>query len=121
VAARPLTTLSAIRIAVGLGAYATPNVAAKIFGLDPAANPQASYLGRLFGVRDIALGTGALSADEPSRKLWVRLGVLCDVADVGAAVIAARNGSVTKVTGLLAGGTALVGVGLGVAALSADS
>jgi hypothetical protein len=115
-----LTTLSAIRIAIGFGAYATPNVAGKLFGLDPAANPQASYLGRLFGVRDIALATGALSSDESSRKLWVRLGLLCDAADVGAAVLAARNGSVTKLTGLLAGGTALAAVGLGVAALSAD-
>jgi hypothetical protein len=108
-------------MAVGVGAYATPNFAAKLFGLNPAANPQASYLGRLFGVRDIALATGALAADDQSRKLWVRLGVLCDVADVGASILAVRNGSVSKLTGILAGGTAMGAVALGVAALNADA
>jgi hypothetical protein len=121
VAARPLTTLAGIRLAVGVGAYATPNFAAKLFGLDPVANPQASYLGRLFGVRDVALAAGTLGADEQSRKLWVRLGVLCDVADIGASVLAVRNGSVSKLTGVLAGGTALGATVLGVLALNADA
>lgn len=44
--------LAGLRIAVGVGAYATPALAGTLFGLEPTRNPQAPYLARLFGARD---------------------------------------------------------------------
>ena len=56
--ASSLPALSGLRAAVGVGAWATPNVSGRLFGLDPVSNPQASYVGRLFGARDLALAAG---------------------------------------------------------------
>ena len=52
------TAIAAGRVAIGAGAYLAPNLSGRLFGLDPDGNPQASYLGRLFGARDVALGAG---------------------------------------------------------------
>jgi hypothetical protein len=112
----PVSAIAALRIVIGTSAWATPNLAAKTFGMDPDGNPQASYLGRLFGVRDIALGAGALSTEGETRAQWLRFAMACDLADAAAAFIGARNGSLSKLTGVLAGGTAL-----GAAALSAQA
>ena len=50
--------LVATRAAIGAAAWLMPRLSGRLFGLDPDANPQAAYLGRLFGVRDVALGIG---------------------------------------------------------------
>jgi hypothetical protein len=112
--------LSGLRIAVGVGAYTAPNLTGKAFGLDPVGNPQASFMGRLFGVRDLALGAGTMATSAESRRLWLQLGVLCDAADALSAVLAARRGVVSKpVAGLLAA-PAIAAVGMGVAALASE-
>ena len=114
----PIQALSGLRVAIGASAWATPNLAARVFMLDPKSNPQAAFLGRLFGVRDVALGAGTLAAERDSRKLWLQLGVACDLLDAAAAYLARRNGSVPKPAALLAGTTALAAAGLGMAALA---
>ena len=43
------------RIVVGSIAWLAPRQSGRLFGLDPEGNPQAPYLGRLFGARDVAL------------------------------------------------------------------
>jgi len=48
--------LAGLRIMIGLASWTAPRLAGRIFGLDPEGNPQAPYLARLFGVRDVALG-----------------------------------------------------------------
>src|SRR5205823_1971554 len=113
----PVSALAALRAAIGVGAYVAPNVTGRALGLDPAGNPQASFLGRLFGVRDLALGAGTLSSEGPARTRWVQLGVACDLADAGAAYLAARNGTIPTFAGVLAGATALGAAGMGLAAL----
>jgi len=120
-ATSPGNTLSALRVAVGTGAWATPNLAGKLFGLDPKNNPQSSYLARLFGIRDIALAVAATQSAGPSKKLAWQLGIVCDAFDVAAAALAGRNGTLPKHAAVLAGGTALVATGLGVAALQAEA
>jgi hypothetical protein len=115
----PGTTLSALRLAIGVSAWAAPNVTGKVFGLDPVANPQAAYLARLFGVRDVALAGFAKGADAESRPLAWQLGIASDLLDGVAAVLGARNGTLSKQTAIMAGGTALVAAGLGAAALQA--
>lgn len=115
----PGTTLSSLRTAIGVTGYVAPDLAGKTFGLDPAANPQAAYLGRLFAVRDLALAAWVSGTQGEARKLGWQVGIACDAADFVAAVLGARNGSLTKTTAVLAGGTALAAVGLGAAALNA--
>ena len=44
--------------------------------MDPESNPQASYMGRLFGIRDVALAAGTLNSTGEARNLWLRLGRL---------------------------------------------
>ena len=43
-----VTTLAALRLAVGVASWATPRAAGRAFGLDADANPQSPYLARLF-------------------------------------------------------------------------
>lgn len=108
--------LAVLRIAVGAGAWLAPDVAARLFGLDPGANPQARYLGRLFGIRDIALGVGLLVSREP--QLWRRLGVVCDSADAAAGVLGYRDGSLPLKAAVPATAVALLAAGVGAASLS---
>jgi hypothetical protein len=113
-----IPALSGLRAAVGVGAWATPNVAGKMFGLDPANNPQASYLGRLFGARDLALAAGTLSSDGAEQRRWIQIGMACDLADAVAGYIAGRTGVLPKPAAVMVTGVALVAAGLGAAALA---
>ena len=118
--APPSQVLSGLRVAIGAGAWAAPNTTGKLFGLDPGNNPQAAFLARLFGVRDVALGVGTTATTGSSRRMWWQLGIACDLLDAAAAALAARNGTVPKAAAVMAGATALAAVGLGVAALASD-
>src|SRR3712207_2769545 len=102
-----IRNIAFLRIAIGVVAYLAPNFAGKLFGMDPAANPQAAYLGRLFGIRDVAFGVGTLQSSGATQKQILQLGMACDVADVGAAVFGRRGGYLTAVTAIMAGGTAV--------------
>jgi hypothetical protein len=113
--------LATLRLAIGASAWATPRLAGKAFGLDAAGNPQSPYLARLFGIRDIALGVGALSTTGEARRQWLTLGVICDAADAAAGVFAGRGGYLPKVPTVLVTATALAAAGLGLAALANDS
>jgi hypothetical protein len=118
-AEQTIRNLAIIRILIGVGAWLAPNLAGRLFGLDPANNPQAAFLGRLFGVRDIALGLGTLQASGEARRQWLQLGVLCDSADAAAAVLGRRGGYLSPASAVMAGGVATVATGLGVQALQA--
>jgi hypothetical protein len=113
--------LSMLRLAIGAGAWLTPNVASRLFGLDPSSNPQGAYLGRLFGVRDIALGLGTMQSTGDARRRWLTLGVVCDAADTAAALFGRRGGYLSGFTALSAGATAAAATALGVMALQAPS
>jgi hypothetical protein len=110
--------LGGLRLAVGLGAWLTPRVAGRAFGLDPAANPQSPYLARLFGVRDVALAVGTTQAAGPARRQWLQLGVACDVADAAAALLAGRAGYLPKVSAALVFAPAVAAAAMGVAAIA---
>jgi uncharacterized protein DUF4267 len=112
-------TIGALRIGVGLLAWLTPNLAARLFGLDPRGNPQAPYLGRLFGIRDVALGAGTLVAEGDARRTWLAAGLACDVGDTAAALLGRRAGYLSPGVGALLAVPALTGVALGVIALRA--
>lgn len=100
--------ISFMRIAIGVSSWLFPRLAGRLFGLDTAGNPQAPYLARLFGIRDIAFGIGALRSAGAARRQWLQLGMACDVADALAGVAGRRDGSLPKLTTVLVTGTAVV-------------
>src|SRR2546421_7288836 len=109
--------LAGLRLAIGAGAWAPPRLAGRAFGLDAQANPQAPYLARLFGARDVALAWGALGSSGDARRQWLLLGLACDGADALAGVAGGRAGYLPAVTSALVTGTALAALGLGALAL----
>jgi len=115
-----VNVLVGLRFAVGAASWATPRLAGKLFGLDAEANPQAPYLARLFGARDLALAWGAVGADGEARRQWLLAGLACDAADVLAGVAGGRGGYLPKQTSVLVSATALSAAGLGAVALRAQ-
>ena len=116
----PGRTLVAVRFVLGGASWFTPKFFIAATGLDPFANPQAAYFSRLFGVRDLALGIGLVATRGDARRLWWRLGIMCDLGDAAAGVLSARNGQLAPGrrtwNGLLAY-AGVVGASLGAAAL----
>jgi hypothetical protein len=112
--------LRILRAIVGVSTYAAPGITGRAFGLKPDENPQASFLGRLFAIRDLALGLGTGMTTKPSRRVWWQLGMLCDAGDAVATIMAARRGELAKPAAVMVTATALTAVGLGAAALAAD-
>lgn len=117
----PADAIVAIRTNIGLGAWLAPRLAGQLFGLDAEANPQLPYVGRLFGVRDVALAAGVQLTTGNSRRLWLQIGLACDAADAVAGLIAGRNREISRVSTLLVTAPAVMGIGLGLAALSQEN
>lgn len=105
----PVTGLALGRIAIGIGALASPDLASKLFRLDGANNAQLPYMTRMFGSREIALGAITLASKGAARRQVIALGIAVDGADAFAGVQAMRSGSVDQ----------SVGVGLTVPAVAA--
>ena len=100
------TAIAAGRVVVGAAAYLAPNLSGRLFGLDPDNNPQASYIGRLFGARDVALGAGVLRSPRKHKDAWVAAGMACDVADVGAGALAGIRGTLPPTSAAMVTATA---------------
>lgn len=96
----PVTGLSLGRIAIGIGALASPDLASKLFRLDGPGNPQLPYMTRMFGSREIALGAATLVSKGAARKQLIALGIAVDGADAFAGLDAFRAGSVDKQTSI---------------------
>ena len=107
------------RMLFGVAFFAAPRPSMRAVGLAPAANPQALHWARTFGIRDAALGLGLLGSRGDARRLWWRVGMLCDAGDAVAGVLSWRRGDLPRrpSTLLLFTGSALAGVGLGASAL----
>jgi hypothetical protein len=103
----PVTGLSLGRIAVGAIAFARPDVAAGMFGLDLAGNPQSPYVARLFGSREIAIGVLTLVSRGTTRRNLVLAGVGIDLADAATGVLGIQDKSVPVRTGAMLVATAV--------------
>jgi hypothetical protein len=114
-----VSALIGLRSSIGAGAWIAPRLAGRLFGLDAVANPQLPYVARLFGVRDVALAAGLGLSSGESRRLWLRLGIVCDAADAVAGILAGRGGQISKLSTVLVTAPALLGIGLGIAGLQA--
>jgi hypothetical protein len=115
----PLNALVAERFAIGAGAWLAPRLSGRLFGFDPDSGGELPYLSRLFAVRDLALGTGALMSEGDARRTWLRIGIACDAADVGAGLIGGSRGQLSPFTTVLVTAAAVAAAGFGVAALGA--
>ena len=106
--------LAVLRIGAGIGAWLTPNLAARVMGLPPS--PALAFVVRLFGIRDLMMGAGYLAASPDDRGVWLRTGMVADAADAVAALTAvARNGAPAR-TGVPLTLTALAAAAAGNAA-----
>jgi hypothetical protein len=114
-------SLVGLRATIGAGAWLAPRFSGRLFGLDPAANPQAPYLGRLFGVRDAALAFGLATSSGSQRSLWLRVGVACDFADAVAGLLAGLRGELPTKATVLVTGTALSAAAVGLVALQSEA
>jgi hypothetical protein len=103
------------RIAVGASALVTTKLFTQIFaGREPAENQVTKMAGRLFAIRDIAIGLATIDALDnglPVRRLF-QLGVMCDLTDTAVILVGYRALPVRgRILGLaLAGGLAAAGL-----------
>ena len=110
----PITGLAYGRISIGVLAFLSPSLAGRLFLLDPKENPQLSYMGRMFGSREIALGAITLASSGEARRRLVQLGIAVDGADAFTGLASAATGSVPKKAGLLLTVVAAAAVATGV-------
>jgi len=110
--------LIGLRLAIGFSSWVFPNFVTKLFGVDPKVNAQGPYVMRLFAIRELALAFGVLASKGEARKTWLKLGVLCDAADVAAAGLGRRDGHLSTMTAILTGGTAAGAAAAGAVVLS---
>jgi hypothetical protein len=113
----PVTGLSLGRIAVGAISFARPGLAATMFGIDVESNPQGPYLARLFGSREIAIGTATLLTRGKTRRNLVLAGIGVDLADAATGVMGIQDKSVSARTGAMLIGPAVGAVLAGFAGL----
>lgn len=114
----PLQVLSAGRIVAGALAWVAPSQSGRLAGIGGPA--EAHLAARLFGARDVALGAATLAARGPTGSTLVKVGLACDVLDVGAVVIGSRQGSLPKRTAGVAAAAALAAVTIGALHLRND-
>jgi hypothetical protein len=73
------------RVAVGVTMFALPKLVAKFQPADDAEPPSLEVMTRTVGVRDIALGLGAVlaarSSDDRDLRRWVLMGLTSDALD----------------------------------------
>ena len=116
-ASNPVSGLSIGRIVIGAGAIAAPAMAMKMFRLDPATNPQLSYMSRMFGSREVALGALTLATSGKTQRNLILAGIAIDAADAVAGQLAAREGAVSQTPGTFLTLPALGAVAAGVAGI----
>lgn len=110
----PVTGLSLGRIAIGATALVAPELAGRLFRLDPGANPQLPYMTRMFGSREIALGAVTLVSRGGTRRALTAVGIAVDGADAFAGYDAGDSGAVSPTTSKLliapAAGAVIAGI-----------
>lgn len=116
---RPVVSaLSVFRSLVGAATWISPSSSRRAFGLGPLEDdPGGELVGRLFGVRDLALGQAIRHRNAEVRRAALHVGVVCDSVDVVASLIARRRGA-PKASGVLVGGGAAFFAALGLLALA---
>jgi hypothetical protein len=113
--------LLSARAALGLSSLLAPRLAGKVFFLNPDENPQLPVVGRMWGVRNLALAAGMYGASGPSRARWWQLQPAVDALDFAVTVDEWRRGSVSGPAAGLMAATALVATALGALSAAAEA
>jgi hypothetical protein len=95
--------LGLIRLANGTGALLAPEPFARRLGVDPEANPAASYITRLFGVRTMVIGYELLQRNPEVRQRALRAALFVHATDTAAAVVAGATDRIPRKTAVTAG------------------
>ena len=106
------------RLLVGGGALTAPRMTGRVFGIDASRNPAAPYLGRLFGVRAVAMALMLCAADGKERENQLRAGVAVDLIDAAAAVAAGLRRELRPLPAAAAFAAAATEAGLGMRMLA---
>jgi hypothetical protein len=114
-------TLLAARTALGCSALLAPRLAGRAFFLDPEENPQLPVLGRMWGVRNLALAAGMYGATGASRARWWQLQPAIDALDFLVIVGEWRRGAVPGPAAGLMAATALLATTLGSLSVAAEA
>ncbi len=101
------------RIVVGGGALVAPRLTGRAVGIDAVANPAASYVARLFGVRAVFMALLLAGSTGEERRRQLRAGVAVDLVDAAAAVAAGRAGQLSRRSALAGCAAALTEAALG--------
>ena len=111
--------LNGSRVLVGLVSFAAPGQAFRGAGLDPRHNPQLPFMTRMFGIRDLVLGAGALGTSGEERRRWLQASLVSDLGDALAAFAGHRAGYLSTRGTVMLALPAVTGASLGIAALAA--
>jgi len=113
--------LLAARTALGASTLLAPRLAGKAFLLSPEDNPQLPVIGRMWGIRNLALAAGMYGATGASRAQWWRVQVGVDALDFLAIAAEWRRGAVPGPAAGLMAATALTATALGALSVAAES
>jgi hypothetical protein len=105
--------LVGLLLALGVTAYATPSLAARLFGIDPDESPAMDSAVRLFGAREFVLGLGLAGRTITGRRRWLGLGAMADALDVLTVILGARDRRLGGHTVVVGAGLATIAVALG--------
>jgi hypothetical protein len=89
--------------------------------VDPDDNPQLPVIGRMWGIRNLALAAGMYGATGVNRARWWRLQVAVDALDFVAITAEWRRGALSGPAAGLMAGTALVATTLGALSVAGES
>jgi hypothetical protein len=96
-------------------------MAGRAFFLDPEDNPQVPVIGRMWGIRNLALAAGMYGATGQSRTQWWRLQPVIDALDFAVIVAEWRRGDVPGPAAGLMAGTALIAMAAGSMSAGAEA
>jgi len=108
------------RVTLGLLTVFVPRTAGRLFLLDPDGNPQLAYIGRMWGLRNLALAAGLAGARGPSRRHWWQINVVVDLVDAIASYDGWRRGELTAPTAAFVTSVALCAAMLGTASVTGE-
>jgi hypothetical protein len=83
--------VAAGRIGVGVALVVAPERVTSLWLGSDAGRPGARVVTRGLGARDVALGVGALAADDSELQAWVAAALVGDTADLVATVAAGKS------------------------------
>ena len=109
------------RTALGMSTLLAPRLAGKAFFLDPDDNPQLPVIGRMWGIRNLALAAGMYASSGANRAQWWRLQVVVDALDFLAIATEWRRGAVPGPAAGLMAATALGATALGALSVAGES